>query len=129
MNLFGHLVRERLRIQACPVNAGVEGYGTLEESCILETYYDTLARPPLVVVLHSPNDVDDDEDAVVGGAIPETDPRWRTSLSYLERIAAFSRKAGACLLVAAIPSSRQFAIPASRGNYQDVLARFCRLRG
>ena len=32
VNRYGHLVRERLRLSACPINAGVEGYGSLEES-------------------------------------------------------------------------------------------------
>jgi len=124
-SLFGHLVRERMHVQACPINAGVEGYSSLEESYILETFYDELERPPLIVLMHYVNDVDDDEGAVLGGTIPETDPRWKTTLSYLARIDTFARLAGARLIVAAIPSSRQFDSPQSRVNYQEVLKRFC----
>ena len=129
VNRYGHLARERLRVSACPINAGVEGYGSLEESYVLETYFDAFGRPPIVVVMHYVNDVDDDEDAVFRGTVPVADPRWATSLSYLDRIAAAARAGGSTLLVAAIPSAQQFAAPETRRNYQEVLRRFCERRG
>jgi lysophospholipase L1-like esterase len=129
VNRYGHLVRERLRLSACPINAGVEGYGSLEESYVLGAYFEAFGRPPLIVLMHYANDVDDDEDAVIRGAVGEADPRWTTSLSYLDRIADAARAHGASLLIAAVPPARQFATPDSRRHYQDVLRRFCELRG
>jgi lysophospholipase L1-like esterase len=129
VNVYGHLVRDRLHVSACPINAGVEGYGSLEESYVLDTYFEAFGRPPVIVVMHYANDVDDDEDAVIRGAVAETDPRWTASLTYLARIAAAARAAGATLLIAAVPPSQQFMAPASRRNYQDVLRRFCDQQG
>ena len=129
VNRYGHLARERLRLRVCPINAGVEGYGSLEESYVLETYFDAFGRPPLIVVMHYANDVADDENAVIDGSIAETDRRWKTSLSYLDRIARWAGSAGASVLVVAIPPARQFSQPASRRYYQDVLHRFCDRHG
>ncbi len=129
VNRYGHLVRERLRLSACPINAGVEGYGSLEESYVLGAYFEAFGRPPLIVVMHYANDVDDDEDAVIRGAVGEADPRWTTSLSYLDRIAAAARAYGASLVIAAVPPARQFATPDTRRHYQDVLRRFCEREG
>lgn len=129
VNRYGHLVRERMRLSACPINAGVEGYGSLEESYVLGTYFEAFGRPSLIVVMHYANDVDDDEDAVIRGAVGEADPRWTTSLSYLDRIAAAARVQGASLVIAAVPPARQFETPETRRHYQDVLRRFCEPRG
>jgi lysophospholipase L1-like esterase len=129
VNRYGHLVRERLRVSACPINAGVDGYGSLEESFVLDTYFEQFGRPAVVVAMHYPNDVDDNVDSVIRGAVAESDARWTTSLSYLDRIAAAARARGASLLIAAIPPSGQFAVPGTRRNYQDVLRRFCEPRG
>ena len=129
VNRYGHLVRERLGLFACPINAGVDGYGSLEESFVLNTYYETFGRPPIIVVMHYPNDVDDNEFVVIRGAVGEADPRWTTSLSYLDRIAATARAHGASLLIVAIPPSTQLAAPETRRHYQDVLRRFSEREG
>ena len=128
VNQYGHMVRDRLRLAVCPINAGVEGYGTLEESYVLDTYFDAFGRPPLVVVMHYVNDVADDEEAVLRGAVSESDPRWQVSLSYLDRMIGRARRAGASILVGAIPTFPQFAAPETRRNYQDILRRFCEAR-
>ena len=36
VNRYGHVARKRGQVEACPVNTGVDGYGTLEESFVLE---------------------------------------------------------------------------------------------
>jgi len=66
---------------------------------------------------------------VIRGAVGEADPRWTTSLSYLDRIAATARAHGASLLIVAIPPSTQLAAPETRRHYQDVLRRFCDREG
>ena len=129
VNVYGHLVRDRLHVAVCPINAGVEGYGSLEEAYVLDTYFQAFGRPPVIVVMHYANDVDDDEEAVIRGAFPETDLRWSTSLNYLTRIVAAAREQGATLLIAAAPPSQQFLSPSTRSNYQDVLRRFCEQHG
>jgi lysophospholipase L1-like esterase len=125
VNRYGHLVRDRLGLSICPINAGVEGYGSLEESYVLETYFDTFARPPLIVLMHYANDVADDVDAVLGGALAESDAKWQTSLDYLSRMEAFAHRAHATLVIAAIPPAGQFSTTWTRRNYQEVLRRFC----
>ncbi len=129
VNRYGHLVRDRLRRGVCPVNTGVDGYGSLEESYVLETYFDALGRPPVIVLMHYPNDVAVDEDAVIDGTLPDSPSRWETSLMYLRRVAEFARKRGVTVLIAAIPPKAQFARPATRRNYQEVLRHLCLQEG
>ena len=129
VNRYGHIARERGGIAVCPVNAGVDGYGTLEESFVLEHYFEKVGSPQVVVVMHFPNDVDVDQDRVVEGTMAEPSREWADDLSYLKRIAEFGRRRGVAVVVAAIPLERQTANPSTRANYQDVLRRFCEQEG
>ena len=129
VNRYGHLVRDRLRIAVCPSDAGVEGYGSLEECYGFETYFEALGRPPVIVVMHYANDIEDDEDAVLQGRVRERDRTWQESQSFLERMAAFARSKGATMLIAAIPPAQQLAAPETRQNYQGVLRRFSERNG
>ncbi len=128
VNRYGHLARERTGLAVCPIDAGVEGYGSFEEAFVLDTYYEAFLRPSVIVVMHYVNDVDDDEAAVVSGSIGPDDPRWTRSLSFLEHMAATARDRHATLLVAAIPAFVQFRQDESRRHYQDVLRQFCERR-
>ena len=122
---YGHAVRERAHIAACPINTGVDGYGTLEESFVLEHYFEPLGRPRVVIVMHFPNDVDVDPNGVVDATLPDASREWAEELTYLRRIAEFSRQHGARMVVAAIPLERQSKDPSTRKNYQDIVRRFC----
>ena len=129
VNRYGHLARERGHVGVCPVNTGVDGYGTLEESFVLEHYFDAVGRPPVVIVMHFPNDVDVDQDKVIDGTMADPSREWAADLSYLQRIAEFGRQHAITVVVAAIPLERQSADPSTRANYQDVLRRFCEREG
>ena len=129
VNRYGHLARERGRIAVCPINTGVDGYGTLEESFVLEHYFDAVGRPPVVIVMHFPNDVDVDQNKVIDGTMADPSREWADDMAHLERIAAFGRARGATVVVAAIPLASQSANPSTRANYQDILRRFCEREG
>jgi lysophospholipase L1-like esterase len=125
VNRYGHLVRGRLDLRVCPVNAGVNGYGSLEEAYVLEHYFEATGRPRLVIVMHFPNDIDADYDAVLNGTVANSRSKWDESLSYLRRMAEFSRQHGALMVLAAIPPSGQMSHLSTRSNYQEVLRVFC----
>lgn len=129
VNRYGHLARERGQIAACPVNTGVDGYGTLEESFIFEHYFDVVGRPRVVIVMHFPNDVDVDENKVIDGTMADPSRAWADDLAYLRQIAQFGRQHRVNVVVAAIPLARQSANPSTRANYQDVIRRFCEREG
>lgn len=109
----------------CAVNTGVNGYGSLEEAYVLEHYFEPAGRPPLVLLMHFPNDVDNDYRSVLDGGMPDLAIKWERSLAYVRRMAAFSRAQGATFVVVAIPSLEQLARPETRRHYQAVLAAFC----
>jgi lysophospholipase L1-like esterase len=125
VNRYGHLVRDRSPLRICPVNAGVNGYGSLEESYVLEHDFDAAGRPSLVFLMYFPNDVDADYVAVIDGTVADAGRKWAESLAYVRRAAAFSREHGAALVLAAIPPVEQLSRPSTRANYQDLLRRFC----
>jgi hypothetical protein len=129
VNRYGHIARERSGLAVCPIDTGVDGYGTLEESFILEHYFETMGRPRIAIVMHFPNDVDVDENRVVDGRVPHPEQEWAGSLEYLERIVKFSRAHGMAVVVAAIPVRSQSKDPSTRVNYQDILRRFSEQEG
>ena len=124
-NRYGHLVRERSNVRVCPVNAGVNGYGSLEEAYVLEHSFETAGEPRVVFVMYFANDVDADYVAVIEGTVADGPRKWTESLSYLRQAVRFSRQHGATLVLAAIPPVEQLSRPSTRKNYQDVLRRFC----
>jgi len=129
VNRYGHLARERSRIAACPIDTGVDGYGSLEESFVLEHYFDTVGEPRITIVMHFPNDVDVDANRVVDATMPDGPRQWADDLAYLHRIAEFGRQHETTIVIAAIPLARQSKDPSTRKNYQDVLRRFCEQEG
>ena len=48
VNRYGHLMRERSNLRVCPVNAGVNGYGSLEEAYVLEHSFEAAGQPRVV---------------------------------------------------------------------------------
>jgi hypothetical protein len=129
VNRYGHLARDRDGIAACPIDTGVDGYGSLEESYVLEHYFDIVGRPRVAIVMHFPSDVDVDENRVVDATLPDGPREWADDLSYLHRIAEFGRQHDTTIVIAAIPLARQSKDPSTRKNYQDVLRRFCEKEG
>jgi hypothetical protein len=129
VNRYGHIARERSRIAVCPINTGVDGYGTLEEAFVLTHYFERLDRPPVAIVMHFPNDVDGNANAVVDGSMADASREWTDNLAYLKRIVDFGRQHATKVVVVAIPLARQSKDPSTRKNYQDVLRGFCEREG
>jgi GDSL-like Lipase/Acylhydrolase family len=129
VNRYGHLVRERAGISACPIDTGVDGYGSLEESFVLEHYFDVVGQPRVVIVMHFPNDVDVDANKVIDARMANGPRQWADDLAYLSRIAEFGRRHDTTIVLAAIPLARQSKDPSTRKNYQDVLRGFCETEG
>ena len=115
----------------CPVNAGVNGYGALEENYVLEHYFEAAGRPGVVMVMPYVNDIDSDHEAIAStaGPIERADRKWRDNLQHLARIAHFCRDHHAVLVVAPIPYFVQAKNHEGRDDYQDVLHRFSDRQG
>jgi lysophospholipase L1-like esterase len=123
-NRYARVARARSGMRVCPVNAGVNGYGSFEERFVLEHEFEHAGRPPLVFVMYFPNDVDQNYDAVVDGTLPDADRPWRESLDELRRMKRFADARGITLVLAAIPTSTQAIEGLSQAHYQDALRRF-----
>jgi len=129
VNRYGHLARDRGRVAACPVDAGVDGYSTLEEAYVFEHYYEAVGRPRLAVLMHFVNDIDEIPDKVLDGTMVDASRKWADNFSYLRRMIGFARQHGVELVIAAIPLERQAAQPSTLKNYQEILRRFCEEEG
>jgi lysophospholipase L1-like esterase len=129
VNVFGHLVRERSGVRLCPVNAGVNGYGPLEEAHVLEHDFEAAGRPAVVFVMFFANDVDADFDAVINGTLEDSKRRWQESLAYLARIRRNAAAHGGTVVLAAIPTAAQVFSRGSQEYYQKVLREFAAQQG
>jgi lysophospholipase L1-like esterase len=128
-NVYGRLARDRSGLRVCPVNAGVNGYGSFEERFVLEHEFDHAGRPSLIFVMYFPNDVDQDYDAVVRGTMTDVERLWEASLSELRRMHRFAVEHGSTLVLAAIPPAEQSFDRAPQTHYQDVLRAFAAQEG
>ena len=128
-NVYGHIARDRSGVRVCPVNAGVNGYGSFEERFVLEHEFDHAGRPSLIFVMYFPNDVDQDYDAVVNGTLRDADRLWRESLGELRRMHRFAADHGSTLVLAAIPPAEQSFDRAPQTHYQDILRAFAAQEG
>jgi len=124
VNRYGHLVRERAGQPICPVDMGVNGYGSLEEAWVFEHYADRVPPPKIVFLMYFPNDVDEDYAAVVDGTVPDGPAKWEASLGYVRRAIEFARARGIIFVLVAIPPAEQVQTGATRAHYQDILRRF-----
>jgi lysophospholipase L1-like esterase len=123
-NVYGKLARTGSSAKVCPVNAGVNGYGSFEERFALEHDFDRAGKPSVVFVMYFPNDVEQDYDAVVRGTAPDEDRLWQASLKELRLMREFTAAHGSKLVIAAIPPAKQVFDRAPRTHYQDVLRAF-----
>ena len=126
---YGQIVRERSGVGLCPVNAGVNGYGSAEEAYVLEHEFESAGRPAFVFVMFFANDVDADYDRVIKGTLAERDRRWDESLTQIGRMKQFADAHGAALVIAAIPTADQVFSHRSQEYYQRVLREFSAREG
>src|SRR4029078_6448045 len=97
--LFGHHMKDA-GLPGTAVNAGVNGYGALEECWTVEDYADGLGTRVAVRNLF-PNDVDANYQSVVlGGPVPEV--RYAEMFGYLARMRTYCLGHGIALVVARI---------------------------
>jgi lysophospholipase L1-like esterase len=128
-SVYGHIVRERSAVNLCPVNTGVNGYGSSEEAYVLEHAFEPAGRPAVAFVMFFPNDVDADYDGVIKGTVPDRDRRWNDSLRQIDRMKRFADAHGAVLVIAAIPTAEQVLSRGSQEYYQRVLREFSEREG
>jgi lysophospholipase L1-like esterase len=121
---YGALARRQSVARVCPVNMGVNGFGSLEEAWVLEQYFEKIPPARAVFLMYFPNDVDADYLGVLKGTVVDLDRKWNDSFTYVRRIAAFTRARGVRLVLAAIPPSEQLRDAATRPRYQDKLRDF-----
>ena len=129
VNLYGHIVRERSRVALCPVNAGVNGYGSAEEAYVLEQNFESSGRPSVVFVMFFANDVDADLDGVIKGTLADRQRLWSDSLHQVARMKRYAEDRGASLVLVAIPPAEQVLTRGSQEYYQKVLREFSRSEG
>jgi len=127
-NLYGRLARAE-GVAVCPVNAGVNGYGSLEERFVLEHDFEAAGCPSLVFVMYFPNDVDWDFNAVVDGTLKDSERLWRASLTELSRMHRFAAEHHSVLVLVAIPPAAHVFNRTPQTHYEDVLRTFAKQEG
>jgi hypothetical protein len=126
VNLFGHHMADA-GLPGAPVNAGVNGYGALEECWTVERYAVALGARVVVANLF-PNDVDADYQNVVrGGPVPEAS--YEEMFGYLDRMWTFCRAHEIALVVSAIPAKEQMPRSVPESPFERRVAAWCRRRG
>jgi len=128
-NKYARLARERSSFTLCPVNAGVNGYGSLEERYTLEHQFEHAGRPSIVFVMYFANDVDQDHDAVITGQLRDAARLWQESLAQLDKMKRFADEHQVRLVLAAIPPREQILDKVPQTYYQDILRDFCERDG
>lgn len=119
---FGRMMSEA-GLRAVPVNAGVNGYGTLEEAWTAETYARGLDARVVIENLF-PNDAGDPREVRKDRAPKEN---YRVMFGQLERLAAYCEKNGLALVVSVIPAAEQFGGRST--PFQKRVRRWCSSRG
>jgi hypothetical protein len=125
VNLFGRRMRAA-GLRGRPVNAGVNGYGALEECWTVEHYAVDLGARVVVANLF-PNDVDSNYLAVIGGA-PVPEERYTEMFRYLGRMWDHCRAQGIALVVAAIPAREQMARSQPESPFEPRVRSWCQDR-
>ena len=116
-SVYGTLARARAGIRVCPVNAGVNGYGSFEERWILEHDFEAAGSPSLIFVMYFPNDVDAVYDRVMDGTLQNLDEHWAASLDQVRRMQRFAVARGSRLILAAMPPAEQAFTRGPRTHY------------
>lgn len=109
-----------------PINAGCNGYGTVNEFLILKEYYARL-KIKMVFLLHCFNDVINSQDIVFSGKSPDLKKAWDENFKLLNSINEFCRQNNIVFVIYAYCNLFQFINPEieSRKNYQEKLKVFC----
>lgn len=125
VNIFGRRM-QGAGLRGVPVNAGVNGYGTLEECWTVEHYANPL-NARLVVANLFPNDVEADYISVVrGGPVPEA--AYAEMFRYLDRMWSYCRQQGIHLVVAAIPAKEQLDLALPESPFEKRIGAWCASR-
>jgi lysophospholipase L1-like esterase len=122
---FGRRLREA-GFSATVFNAGVGGYGALEQAWSVEVFAERL-RVRLAVAGLYLNDVHGDPRRVIAGQVGRG--AYRRMFEPLERLVRFCREKDVALLVAVMPDKEQLGSPPDARVFQERVAAFCRERG
>lgn len=125
-NQFGRALRDA-GLDAVPLNAGVDGYGTLEESWIVERYAAAVHARVVVDTLF-PNDVHTEYEKVVRGEdVPERN--YENMFASLERMRQRCLAERIELVISLMPTREQVDAPVPPTVFQDRVSAWCRLHG
>jgi len=111
---------------AYPVNAGSNGYGTINEFLIIKEYAAKL-NIKAVILIHCFNDIINSQEVVFKGNHPDLNKAWDKNLSILISIDEFCKSSKMKFIVAPYPNLFQYINPdiESKKNYQSRLGDFC----
>lgn len=123
VNQFGHLAKQKLNYQLCPINSGVNGYSTLEERFITEKYFGRF-HYPVVFLMHFANDVYSSFSQVLDGTAPHLEALWKEHYAELKKFLILCHKKKITPVLVAIPFKEQFHKPDSIQHYQEKLRAF-----
>jgi hypothetical protein len=126
VNLFGHRMADA-GLSGVPVNAGVNGYGALEECWTVEHYALALGARVVFANLF-PNDVESNyQNVALGGPVPEKS--YREMLGYLDGMWSYCDAHHIALVVSAIPAKEQMPRSVPESPFERRVAAWCRTRG
>jgi lysophospholipase L1-like esterase len=126
VNLYG-LAMLRAGIRSYPINAGVDGYGTLEEAWTAERFVGPM-KARLVIVNLFLNDVELNYHKVIkGGGFPESN--YGEMFRYLRRLTDHCRARGADVVIAVIPAKEQIRLFPRGTSFQDRVRSWCGRQG
>jgi hypothetical protein len=121
VSLFGRALHQA-GLAMLPVNAGVNGYGTLEEAWTAETYASAVNAKVLIENLYL-NDVTADPKVVLADRVPRG--AYRTMFSFLRRLKRFCTDHDLDLIVSVIPDKEQIRLRPRATTFQKRTKEWC----
>lgn len=121
VSLFGHGLHQA-GLAVLPINAGVSGYGALEEAWTAETYASPAHAKVLIENLYL-NDVNGNPGLVMTDRVPRGD--YRTMFSYLGHLKRFCVDHELDLIVSVIPDKQQIRKRPRATAFQERTRRWC----
>jgi lysophospholipase L1-like esterase len=121
-NVFG-ILAENEEIDLSIVNSGISGYGSMEESWIMENYHDKF-QTKLAVLSIYPNDVGSKTWRAYEKN-QQTEIAYENLLNNLNIMNQFASQKGFLLVISMIPAKDQFLGKASM-DFQKIIGNWCK---
>lgn len=121
VSLFGRGLNQA-GLAVVPINAGVSGYGALEEAWTAETYASPVHARVVIANLYL-NDVNGNPGLVMADRVPRGE--YRTMFSYLGHLKRFCVDRNLDLIVSVIPDKQQIRKRPRATAFQERTQRWC----